>query len=343
MNIEKNYKTYRHACLGGTFDNLHAGHIKLLSEAFRKAEFVSIGVSTQSLKANKAHTDFIQDFDTRKAAVLQFLKENNWIARASVFPIHDIYGPTITDQSINLLIVTAETEPNARKINRIRKKYELPLCEVHTIPYVTDSHHKIISSTRIRSGEIDAQGNNVIDLFTTQKKYTLPSSLRKSLRDPLGTIIARQDNEIKKTGKKAASFIGALSPSLVISVGDIATESLQDAGLTPHISVIDFKTRRAHLIEPHEIPKNDYVLNPAGTLCQPAVKKLYKIVKKYLKDRISTQLIVKGEEDLLTLPAILLAPIGAVIVYGQYEVGLVVVKVDLDIKKKVMEIVRKFE
>lgn len=343
MKIQKSDKVYRHACLGGTFDHLHIGHTALISEAFLKADFVSIGVSTQSLKHKKELKNAIQDFDTRRAAVLHFLEKNNWHRRASLFPIDDIYGPTTTDESINMLIVTKQTLPNAHKINRIRKECGLPLCKIIVIPYVKDGHNKIISATRIRAGEIDTDGHNYIDIFRSKRKLVLPVSLRKSLRDPLGTIIAGRDNEIGKTGKRAASFITALTPPMIISVGDIATESLQDAGIMPHLSVIDFKTRRTHLIRTDALPKKGYTLNPAGTLCKPAIIKLHAFIRNLRGNLRKAQIFIKGEEDLLTLPAILFAPIGAIVVYGQYDVGLVVVNVNLEVKKKVVGIVRKFE
>ncbi len=343
MKYQNGNKTYRHACLGGTFDNLHAGHKSLITHAFHKADFVSVGVCIQSLKMDKQFIHSIQDFDTRKAKVLQFIEQHNWQGRASVFPIHDIYGPTITDQTIDILIVTQETRPNAQKINTIRKKYGMPTCQIILVPYVKDKHQMIISSTRIRAGETDSEGNRYVDIFSGKNKYYLPGTLRESLREPLGVVVAGHDNEIENTGKKTASFIAALAPPLLISVGDIATESLQNAGCAPHISVIDFKTRRTHLVEPHEIPKNGYVVNPAGSLCQSAIKKLYKVIKKGLIDTTPAQIIVKGEEDLLTLPAILLAPLGSAVVYGQYDVGMIVVIVDEAVKKTVVDIVKKFE
>ena len=41
----------------------------------------------------------------------------------------------------------------------------------------------------------------------------------------------------------------------------------------------------------------------------------------------ATAIIVEGEEDLLTLPVIKFAPLGALVVYGQPYVGMVLVMV----------------
>ena len=50
-----------------------------------------------------------------------------------------------------------------------------------------------------------------------------------------------------------------------------------------------------------------------------------------MKDE-STIIVVDGEEDLLALPAIALAPLTSVILYGQPDEGLVIVKVDEGIR-----------
>jgi len=52
--------------------------------------------------------------------------------------------------------------------------------------------------------------------------------------------------------------------------------------------------------------------------------------------------VIKGEEDLLTLPAILLAPLGAIVIYGQKDVGAVVVEVTEEIKQKISNIINQF-
>jgi uncharacterized protein (UPF0218 family) len=53
-------------------------------------------------------------------------------------------------------------------------------------------------------------------------------------------------------------------------------------------------------------------------------------------------IVVAGEEDLLALPAILLAPLGAIVLYGQWDRGAILVKVNEEKKKEVLGIVEKF-
>jgi hypothetical protein len=52
---------------------------------------------------------------------------------------------------------------------------------------------------------------------------------------------------------------------------------------------------------------------------------------------------VNGEEDLLTLAAVLSAPSGSIVVYGQPRRGIVVVSVNDDSKKRFHEIVDRME
>ena len=80
------------------------------------------------------------------------------------------------------------------------------------------------------------------------------------------------------------------------------------------------------------------VVNEAGTLNPEAVKTLHKLLRgKELRD---TVLMVEGEEDLLTLAAILSAPDQTIIVYGQPGKGSVVVKVDDRVRDLALNILK---
>jgi uncharacterized protein (UPF0218 family) len=56
-----------------------------------------------------------------------------------------------------------------------------------------------------------------------------------------------------------------------------------------------------------------------------------------LESNEHTHIVVKGEEDLLTLIAVLYAPENAFVVYGQPYSGIVVVKVSSERKTRVLE------
>ena len=79
--------------------------------------------------------------------------------------------------------------------------------------------------------------------------------------------------------------------------------------------------------------KTVYVDNPQGTITQEAIS----AVKEALESDEHTHIVVKGEEDLLTLIAVLYAPENAFVVYGQPYSGIVVVKVTSEKKARVQE------
>ena len=66
-----------------------------------------------------------------------------------------------------------------------------------------------------------------------------------------------------------------------------------------------------------------YVKNPQGTITDEAEE----AIANALRGTQSVKMVVEGEEDLLTLPAILHASNNALVVYGQPYEGIVVVMV----------------
>ncbi len=54
-------------------------------------------------------------------------------------------------------------------------------------------------------------------------------------------------------------------------------------------------------------------------------------------------MLVDGEEDLVVLPAIMIAPDGASVVYGQPDEGMVHVVVDDEVRREVRALLERFE
>ncbi|KAI3637067.1 hypothetical protein MIR68_004773 [Amoeboaphelidium protococcarum] len=101
----------RHVALGGTFDHLHAGHYILLSMAcWLSDEQVTVGISDESMVANKKFKQVLQSLEQRIQSVKDYL---DIIAppllSVRVLPIHDPYGPTVNAPSIDALVVSTET------------------------------------------------------------------------------------------------------------------------------------------------------------------------------------------------------------------------------------------
>lgn len=110
---------------------------------------------------------------------------------------------------------------------------------------------------------------------------------------------------------------------MVIAVGDRVTETLGKMGRTPDVQVVDGVERRAA----REFPNVPYarlirVRNPAGTLTATAITGM----KKAFLGKKPVRVQVKGEEDLMAMLAIAMAPVSALVIYGQPGVGVVAVK-----------------
>ena len=77
-------------------------------------------------------------------------------------------------------------------------------------------------------------------------------------------------------------------------------------------------------------------INPAGTITKDAITK----IKFALSGQKSFILLVIGEEDLLTLPTCYFAPHYSLVCYGQPLEGLVLVRVNDSIRRKVKELMK---
>ncbi|MFB6134342.1 MAG: GTP-dependent dephospho-CoA kinase family protein [Halanaeroarchaeum sp.] len=145
---------------------------------------------------------------------------------------------------------------------------------------------------------------------------TLPEEARESFKEPLGPVF--EDAE--------ALLESAEEP--LIAVGDVVTYHLVDAGVLPRVSLVDGVTERSPVSDEvaEGVPASAAevtVENPAGALSADLIRALTRAIES----SEPTLLRVEGEEDLAVLPAVLLAPGGASVVYGQPGEGMVLVRV----------------
>ncbi|MBS7648640.1 GTP-dependent dephospho-CoA kinase family protein, partial [Candidatus Bathyarchaeota archaeon] len=69
----------------------------------------------------------------------------------------------------------------------------------------------------------------------------------------------------------------------------------------------------------------------------------WQVIGEAIKSKDSVGILVDGEEDLLAIVAVLLAPENSFVVYGQPGEGIVVIKVNEDSKRKMHEILSRME
>lgn len=186
-------------CLGGTFDHLHPGHKLLLTAAIlllkvpdegsaEPCSFV-VGITGDELLKNKKYAEFVQSWEDRAMSVIEFLssmlelQKQGWKRGAapkitkkdgeitalfrsdtisvSCVQIQDAFGPTITQENMDALVVSGETRSGGAAVNAKRTEqgwHPLQIFEVDVLsaeeitdePTKTENFASKISSTAIR-------------------------------------------------------------------------------------------------------------------------------------------------------------------------------------------------
>jgi pantetheine-phosphate adenylyltransferase len=154
--VERQFET---VAVGGTFDLLHRGHKVLLLKAFEVGEYVLVGVCSDEFlnKTQKPHD--IAPYAQRVKELKTFLRKKGFLERAEIVPLNDAYGIAVSDERIEAIVVSEETEPRAKMINEKRVSAGLLPLPVVVVKMVPSEDHYPISSTRIWFEEIDREGN----------------------------------------------------------------------------------------------------------------------------------------------------------------------------------------
>lgn len=167
--------------------------------------------------------------------------------------------------------------------------------------------------------------------------YSLTPELRIKLKRPLGTLIR---GSYAETMKRLEDMTEEEKPVAIISVGDTVSKNLMKNRLFPQVSIIDNRVMRKSIQPiPLTAEKTIHTRNPPGAITEEAVT----AIQEALKSNCRVRIIVDGEEDLLTLIAILHGPENSFVVYGQPYEGVVVVKVTPEKKAEVAGILKAME
>jgi len=161
--------------------------------------------------------------------------------------------------------------------------------------------------------------------------YRLPDHLRPALAKPLGPVLSTR------------AALEACAGHPVIAVGDVVTRMFFDAGITPHVALVDGVTKRHDTVpELAGLPAGLVqvrVANAPATLSDELIEAL----QRAMAADTPSLIIVDGEEDLAALPAIAWGPPGWRVVYGQPDQGAVVVSLDSTARDYAQDILSQME
>ena len=136
--------------MGGTFDHLHDGHKYLIETALSLSNKVHIGLTTQEMLKRKKFVSKIEDYETRKKNLENFINNITDLDRVKIIELDNPYGPPFDDPEYEGIIVSQETYKGALKINEIRDEKGFNPLIIIVIPMLMGSDNQRLSSTAIR-------------------------------------------------------------------------------------------------------------------------------------------------------------------------------------------------
>ncbi|MCL4339218.1 DUF359 domain-containing protein [Patescibacteria group bacterium] len=372
---------YKTIALAGTFDRLHKGHRFFIRQAFYQSRNVLIGLASDEyvqgkLKTQMSHlacgraninlfdklrvdTDGSRSIKTqtfsfkeRKRELENFLREEKLLDRVEIVKIDDMYGPAIDVNSrIEALAITPETSRGGKEVNRRRRRLGLDALPLITISLVLSEDTKRISSTRIRNGEIDRMGRIYRKVLTFNGK--IPEALRMELKEPQGRLINGDLKNLQEAIHKVKGLMKSMFYEMVITVGDEVTSQCNKAKIEADLAIVDYhinRKRKFRFIHELGFEKDNLnrinilsARNPAGCITTSSIKAVNNSIKSFIETGNRQIITIVGEEDLVAVPAILLAPLDAIVLYGQPGKGIIVVQVTEEKKKEMKLLIEKYK
>ena len=140
---------FRNVVLGGTFDTLHSGHVKLLATATLVGDRILVGLTSDSFASTYKQYK-VRPFAVRLANLRNLMGLIAPEKEVSYAEINDPYGPAASDPRLEAIVASIETLPRALQINDMRAERGLRPMEVVVISTVRDGFGHRLSSTYIR-------------------------------------------------------------------------------------------------------------------------------------------------------------------------------------------------
>lgn len=337
---------YHSIVLAGTFDHLHQGHKKFISSSLAYCRQAYLGISTDWVRKTKKFSHSLQPYKQRLKEITQYLAEYKLLSKTNIFPLTEHFALNKLNHFIEAISVTKETYRGAQQVNQTRLNQGSKPLPIISIDLVKAQDETTLSSTQIRGGNINRKGLVYRLIFKNHNYLFLPKKNRQFFKQPLGKLLKGSQYKLEWAGNLVSRSMQKNSYPYIITVGDIATKTLFDTGTIPNLSIIDYRCQR----QPIPASITNYLpdftfrsVNIAGTINNQAANIIAKGINKMILDQHSVLIKIKGEEDLLVLPAILFAPLNTAIYYGQPNQGLVEITVDEALKNKAVNYLQMFQ
>jgi len=266
--------------------------------------------------------------------------------RVSFNVLEDNHGPAPVHTEATAIICTDETRAECEKINHMRKGSGLPPLHIISAEHVLAWDGEPISSSRIRAGEIDRDGQPWIPDSIRASRVALTPQVEAELKEPFGQLFPGPEDDPSIAMSEVLAYV-ELESGPVIAVGDVTVRTLQDLDRPADIALIDGLTRRepwegADGIDPSLYDRTLRCYSPAGFLTRSLLEACERAMDSWKGEGVTHLIQVEGEEDLAPLILHPLAPLGAVVLYGQPGKGVVVRRCGEDAKQRCRRLLSEF-
>lgn len=307
--------------LGGTFDRFHVGHEHLLTTCLEKSETVQVWLISDELAQKK--DPLILSWEARNNEILLWAEESGYSENLTIHLLNDSIGPASTCEDADAIGCTPETISACEVINSRRQHRGLLPLSIIEADHVSCSDGNIISSSRIRAGQIGRDGCSWLGDSEMYIDQRMPEILDDELKKPYGTLFEGPESNTSIAMKKAIATIHDNSPKL-IAVGDVCVQTLVEMNIVPDIAFVDGMTKREPWAPAADLDRTLFTSLTTCTSPPGVITADLKLATKVaLSNSEPTLVVVNGEEDLAPLIIHLIAPLGCALVYGQPGKGVV--------------------
>jgi uncharacterized protein (UPF0218 family) len=158
------------------------------------------------------------------------------------------------------------------------------------------------------------------------KNFILPEKLRPALKKPWGRLFNGKRKEVKK---RVEEWLKRKNFKKIICVGDLVSKDF-----VATTKIFDGKIQRKKVKILFNFSFK--VKNQKGTIQKEVWEKIKKAIIK------NKNLFIEGEEDLMVIPAVLLAPKASVVIFGLPKKGVCAIEVSKKMKERIKGLLKKF-